>query len=133
MVSENAKEPPAAAAQGAPVAPAKAAPRKRPTTKKNAPQAKRGAKKAARRSKAAKPAATPSAGSKKAIVMDLLKRKQGATLADIAKATGWQDHSIRGFISGTLGKKMGLDVESFKNTTDERTYRIVNAEVKHGK
>jgi hypothetical protein len=44
---------------------------------------------------------------------------------EIAKATGWQNHSIRGFISGTLGKKMGLTVEASKNDAGERTYRLV--------
>jgi hypothetical protein len=58
------------------------------------------------------------------IVLELLRRKEGATLAEIAKATDWQNHSIRGFISGTLTKKMGLNVESAKNATGERTYRI---------
>ena len=57
-------------------------------------------------------------------MLELLRRKEGATLAEIAKATDWQNHSIRGFISGTLTKKMGLNVESAKNATGERTYRI---------
>ena len=43
---------------------------------------------------------------------------------EIAKATDWQNHSIRGFISGTLGKKMGLTVESSKNDAGERTYKL---------
>ena len=46
------------------------------------------------------------------------------TLAEIMSATGWQAHSVRGFISGTLGKKMGLTVDSTKNEAGERTYRI---------
>ncbi|MBA3973364.1 MAG: hypothetical protein C0504_03990 [Candidatus Solibacter sp.] len=62
-------------------------------------------------------------GSKKAIVLDLLKRPEGASLADIQSATGWQPHSVRGFISGALGKKMGLTVESIK-TDAGRFYRI---------
>ena len=63
-------------------------------------------------------------GSKKQIILDLLSRKDGATLAEIAKATGWQNHSIRGFVSGTLMKKMDLQVESLKNAAGERTYKI---------
>ena len=57
-------------------------------------------------------------------VLDLLKRSGGVTLAEIMKATGWQPHSVRGFISGTLGKKMGLKVESVKGEDGERTYSI---------
>jgi Protein of unknown function (DUF3489) len=56
--------------------------------------------------------------------LELLRRKEGATIAEIANATDWQNHSIRGFISGTLTKKMGLTVESVKSDTGERTYRI---------
>jgi cell division septation protein DedD len=71
-----------------------------------------------------KPAASPAGDTKKAIVLALLRRKEGATTAEIAKATDWQNHTIRGFISGTLTKKMGLTVESAKNESRERTYRI---------
>jgi hypothetical protein len=53
-----------------------------------------------------------------------LRRKEGATLAEIANATGWQNHSIHGFMSGHLRKKMGLTVESEKNEKGKRTYRI---------
>jgi len=69
-------------------------------------------------------AAVPRELSKKAIVLDLLKRKGGATMAEIQKATDWQAHSVRGFISGTLTKKMGLAVESTKNDAEERCYKI---------
>jgi hypothetical protein len=74
----------------------------------------------------AKPKAKNSAraGSKTAIVRELLRRKEGATLEEIAKATAWQNHSIRGFISGQVTKKMGLKVESTKSEAGERTYRI---------
>ena len=92
-----------------------------------APQGADVAPKAKRSSKAAKAkdgAPTAREGSKKAIVLELLRRKEGATLAEIRKATGWQNHSIRGFISGTT-KKMGLKVESTKRG-DERVYQIVS-------
>lgn len=63
--------------------------------------------------------------SKKDIVLELLRRKEGATIADIGKATSWQNHSVRGFISGHVTKKMGLVVESSKEEGGERSYRIV--------
>ena len=63
---------------------------------------------------------------KKAIVLELLRRKEGATTAGIAKAADWQNHSIRSFIRGNVTKKMGLAVESSKNEAGERTYRVVN-------
>ncbi len=88
----------------------------------------KGARKAAKATKAATSrdgAPTAREGSKKATVLELLRRKDGATLAEIAKATEWQNHSIRGFISGTITKKMGLTVESAKNDAGERRYRIV--------
>jgi hypothetical protein len=53
---------------------------------------------------------TPRAGTKQAQMIELLKRPQGATVEQIAAATGWQHHTIRGAISGTLKKKLGLDV-----------------------
>src|SRR5688572_24030617 len=66
------------------------------------------------------------AGSKKEIVLKLLRREGGATIAQIAKATDWQNHSIRGFLSAQVGKKMKLKVESVKSEAGgERTYRIV--------
>ena len=120
------------AAQGAQVAPKKATSTKAAKAKKNAPKAKTG-KKTPSKKMAAK--TTPNAiaekvrakgraNSKKTTVLDLLRRKDGATLAEIAKATGWQNHSIRGFISGTVGKRMGLKVESSKSASGERTYKI---------
>jgi hypothetical protein len=63
-------------------------------------------------------------GSKKADVIDLMRRSQGATLAEIMEVTGWQSHTVRGFVSGTLIKKLGLKVESFRSNEKERTYRV---------
>ena len=63
-------------------------------------------------------------GTKTAIVLDLLKRKEGATVAELMEATGWQQHSLRGFLSGALKKKMGLNIESSKSEAGERSYMI---------
>ena len=86
------------------------------------------AKKSAQAPKAAKPAKPAKAGaregSKAEKVLELLNRPQGATLADLMKATGWQKHSIRGFLSGTVGKKMGLTLISNKEEGGERNYSV---------
>ena len=55
---------------------------------------------------------TPRAGTKQAQMIDLLKRPEGATVEQIAEATGWQHHTIRGAISGALKKKLGLTIEA---------------------
>jgi len=99
------------------VAPAKAKSAKKATPKKKAPKGAKGAKPAKKESGARD-------GSKTAQILDLLKRPGGATLAEIMKATGWQAHSVRGFISGTLGKKMGLSVTSTKGEDGERSYSV---------
>ena len=91
--------------------------------------------KGARKSKKAKPAkkarsakkqarqAKGDRTNKKAEVIALMKRAKGATLAEIMKATGWQPHTVRGFVS-ILGSKGGETIESSKNAGGERTYRI---------
>ena len=63
-------------------------------------------------------------GSKTAQILDLLKRPGGATSKELMKATGWLPHSVRGFLSGTVGKKMGLTVISTKGEDGERTYSV---------
>src|ERR1017187_6267707 len=137
----NTTETAAVAEQCAPVEPQEASSKKDASQRKGAPKANKGAKKAAKPAKVAgkkqakekvnskkaakvKEAKVPREFSKKSIVLDLLRRPKGATMAEIAKATGWQNHSIRGFISGNLTKKMGLTVESTKNEAGERTYRV---------
>ncbi len=95
---------PAPAQHAAPVAPKKAKATKEVTAKDGTPKTRE--------------------GSKKAIVLELLRRPEGATLADIMSATGWMAHSVRGFISGSLGKKMGLTVESLKTSEGARAYRL---------
>jgi hypothetical protein len=60
---------------------------------------------------------------KKAEVIAMMTRPEGATLAEIMQATGWQKHTVRGFVS-LLGSKAGQSVASSKNATGERTYKI---------
>jgi hypothetical protein len=102
-------------AQAAKGAPAKAKATKKTTPAKSAPKAKRAAK--------AQESAGPREGSKTAQVVALLQRKNGATLAEIMDKMGWQKHTVRGFMAGTM-KKAGYTVESFKPEGGERTYRI---------
>jgi len=63
-------------------------------------------------------------GSKAAKILELLQRPGGATSKELQKATGWQPHSVRGFLSGTVGKKMGLTVVSTKGEDGERSYSV---------
>jgi hypothetical protein len=58
-------------------------------------------------------------------VLDLLKRAGGVTSKELMQATGWQPHSVRGFLSGTVGKKMGLKVVSAKAESGERSYSLI--------
>lgn len=64
------------------------------------------------------------AGTKQALLIDLLKRKGGATIAEAVKATGWQAHSVRGAMSGALKKKLGLTVTSNVIEGRGRVYQI---------
>ncbi len=71
-------------------------------------------------------AAGPRPGSKQAKVIDLLKRPEGATVAEVMDATGWQPHSVRGMFAGALKKQQGLMVISTKEDRG-RVYRIADA------
>ena len=66
----------------------------------------------------------PRAGTKQALLIDLLKEPQGATMAEIIAATQWLAHTARGAMSGALGKKLGLAVTSAKEDGRGRVYRI---------
>jgi Protein of unknown function (DUF3489) len=78
--------------------------------------------KTARRAQAQKHG-TESRANKKAEVIAMMKRAKGVTLEEILEATGWQKHTIRGFVS-ILGSKGGEKIESVKHAAGERTYRI---------
>jgi hypothetical protein len=105
--------------QGAPVAPMKTSSKKPAIAKKVAPPAQKPAKGAKPKSPVAK--ARP--GSKSAKVLELLARPNGASLAELMKATRWQAHSIHGFLS-TVSRKRGVKIESLKNGKGERVYRV---------
>jgi hypothetical protein len=64
------------------------------------------------------------ANSKKARVLALLRGPHGATIATIVRSTGWQPHTVRGFLAAVVRKKLGLRLESEK-TKSERVYRVV--------
>jgi hypothetical protein len=132
-ITENAAT---VAEQGAHVAPEKASSKKGASQKKGAPKGQKAAKgknkaspkKGATAGKKAKPApaketSTPRAESKGAKILEMIGRPKGATLAEIVKATDWQKHSIRGFLS-TAAKKHGLKIESTKTEAGDRVYQI---------
>ncbi len=98
-----------------------------PTRAHVAPKKVKATKKASPARKAPKAQREPGVardGSKAAKILDLLKRPEGATLAALMKATEWQAHSVRGFLSGSLRKKLGLTITSAKGTDGERTYSV---------
>ena len=99
----------AASARRANVAPAKPKAGKKAAPKKKAPRSARN---------------DTREGSKTATIFDMLKRPEGATAKELLKATGWQPHSLRGFLSGTVGKKMGLAVTSTKGEDGECSYFV---------
>ena len=117
----------AVAEAGAPVTPEKAAGKKAGGRKKGAPKGTKTAPRA-QSSKQAKPGKkaarknAPHRESKGATILQMIGRAKGATLAEIMNATGWQAHSVRGFLS-TAGKKPGVRIESSKNDSGDRVYR----------
>jgi DNA-binding MarR family transcriptional regulator len=66
----------------------------------------------------------PRDGTKQAVLIAMLRRPEGADLDEIAEATGWQKHTIRGAISGALKKKLGLQITSEKDGQGRRVYRL---------
>ena len=96
------------------------------TSAKNAKPAKTAApaKKPTRAAPAGATAPTPREGTKQATMIAMLQRKNGATIAEIVDATGWQQHTVRGAFAGALKKKLGLNIVSEKDEKRGRVYRI---------
>jgi hypothetical protein len=110
--TNSAGEPAAGAPTAADTSPVEPAPKKRGRTRKAAPTTRdTGAPRKTRD------------GSKQAQLVAMLQREQGATIAQIVEATGWQPHTVRGAFAGALKKKLGLTVTSEK-VDGIRTYRI---------
>jgi hypothetical protein len=65
-------------------------------------------------------------GTKTAKILALLRRPTGASLSELRKATGWQAHSVRGFLSGAVKKKMGLRIDSVSRDDGERAYCVAS-------
>jgi hypothetical protein len=63
-------------------------------------------------------------GTKQALVLEMLRRPEGASIAEIAEATGWLSHTARGVLAGSLKKKLGLAIESSKDDERGRIYRL---------
>jgi hypothetical protein len=63
-------------------------------------------------------------GTKTETILGLLKQKGGSTIQAVMEATGWQAHSVRGFISAVVTRKMGLKVESTRGADGQRTYSV---------
>lgn len=67
---------------------------------------------------------TPREGTKQATLIAMLRAPDGATVAEIMTATGWQSHTVRGAMSGALKKKLGLEVTSEKVEDRGRVYKL---------
>ena len=91
---------------------------RRSITKSNA-----GAKKPQQQIAPAPETSRPNRSSKQSRVLAMLQSPTGATIAAIAKATGWQQHSVRGFLAGVVRKRLNLKLIS-KRVDDHRTYQI---------
>jgi outer membrane biosynthesis protein TonB len=104
------------------------------TVPKSKPVSKRATKPSTKAQAAAPPKKpTPpktqaAASSKQDKVLEMLRAPSGTTIAAIMKATGWQQHSVRGFFAGTVRKKLKLNLTSVK-TDDKRVYRIAKPSV----
>jgi hypothetical protein len=92
--------------------------------KAKAPKGQTRSKSAVRSHSRVKPAA---ARTKQQVCLDLLNRAEGATVDELQAATGWQQHSVRGFLAGAVKKKLRLTLLSQKPDAGLRRYRIASA------
>ena len=63
-------------------------------------------------------------GTKQALVIEMLRRPEGATIAEIVEATNWASHTTRGFLAGAIKKKLGMTIESIKDDERGRVYKL---------
>ena len=68
---------------------------------------------------------TTSSAPKSSKMLSLLTRKSGCTLEELQTASGWQAHSVRGFLSGTVRKKLGFQIDSTVNSKGVRRYKAI--------
>ena len=110
--------------------PSSAKPRSKPAIKAEVAQAAVASKPAARKAQAPKQRTLASEktivrpNSKAAKILSLLKRPGGVSLSALMKSTEWQAHSVRGFLSGTISKRMGLKLTSTRTDAGERVYSL---------
>ena len=95
------------------------------TQPKTRPTARKAPTKSRRSATTPRPDGPKTKVTKQAILIDLLRRPGGATIAQMTAEMGWQSHSVRGAISGTLKKKLGLAVTSMTVEGRGRVYQIV--------
>jgi hypothetical protein len=105
------------ARQGRRVAPRKPRSGKKASSAEPRPKSQKAAKQA-------KPAIGAREGSKAEKVLGLLSRPNGASLKELMKATGWLAHSVRGYLSGAVAKRMKLKLVSAKSENGERRYSV---------
>ena len=105
----------------------------KPQSRPNVKKARRTAKAQTRRTRSkgavgSRNGTKPPSGrqTKQQICLDLLGRREGATIEDLEEVTGWQKHSVRGFLAGAVRKKLGLTLISEKPDAGPRRYRIPN-------